>query len=217
MSTLALAPRQEGNPVRGRINAWFFDALDGHMHGMLGARKAALFAGLPLRVVELGAGTGANMRYLAPGTELVAIEPNPFMHERLARRAAEHRIALELRAESAARLPFADGSVDAIISSLVLCSVDDVHDVLAEVKRVLRPGGTFRCIEHVAAPTRGFVHAVQRLVARPWRWFFEGCHTHRRIGEAIESAGFADVALRRVDTRTLFVPVRPQIIVTATR
>jgi ubiquinone/menaquinone biosynthesis C-methylase UbiE len=217
MSTLVLDGGRAGNPLRGRINSWFFDALDDHMHAMLGAAKEALFADLPDTVVELGPGTGANLRYLRPGTKLVAIEPNPFMHERLVRRAAEHDIALDLRVQGAELLPFADASVDAVISTLVLCTVEDVDAVLAEVKRVLRPGGTFRCIEHVAAPGPGFVHHVQRLVAGPWRWFFEGCHTHRPLAEAMEAAGFSEIDLRRVDSPTLFVPVRPQIHVRATR
>ena len=217
MSTLVLERGRGGNPVRGRINSWFFDALDDHMHAMLGSAKEALFADLPDTVVEIGPGPGANLRYLRPGTRLVAIEPNPFMHERLARRAADHGITLDLRTGGAEALPLADASVDAVISTLVLCTVEDVAAVLAEVQRVLRPGGTFRCIEHVAAPEPGFVQRVQRLVEGPWRWFFEGCHTQRPLVEAIEAAGFADVDLRRVNSPTLFVPVRPQIHVRATR
>ncbi len=217
MTTLALHQARAGNPVRGRINRWFFSLLDDHMHTMLGEAKQALFADLPETVVELGSGTGANVRYLEPGTKLVAIEPNPYMHSALERTAEERGVNLEIIASGAERLPFADASVDAIISTLVLCTVDDVDAVLSEVRRVLRPGGRFLCVEHVAAPSSSWVGRVQRAVFAPWRWFFEGCHTHRDLEASIRAAGFADVAVNRVMSSTLFIPVRPQIHVRATR
>jgi ubiquinone/menaquinone biosynthesis C-methylase UbiE len=217
MTTLALHEPRAGNPVRGRINRWFFSLLDGHMHSMLGEAKHALFADLPGTVVELGAGTGANVRYLKSGTKLVAIEPNPHMHPALTRSARRRGVELEIVPCGAERLPFADASVDVVISTLVLCTVDDVDAVLAEVRRVLRPGGRFLCIEHVAAPAWTWVGRVQRAVFGPWRWFFEGCHTHRDLEVSIRASGFDDVTVERVEVSTLFVPVRPQIYVRATR
>lgn len=218
MTTIALHDKSRaGNPVRGRINRWFFSLLDDYVHSLLGDAKQALFADLPDTVVELGAGTGANVRYLRPGTRLVAVEPNPHMHPALERSARARGLDLEIVHAGAERLPFADASVDAIISTLVLCSVHDVDAVLAEVRRVLRPGGRFLCIEHVAAPASTWVGRVQRAVFRPWRWFFEGCHTHRDLEASIHAGGFEQVAVERVEARTVFVPVRPQIIVSATR
>jgi ubiquinone/menaquinone biosynthesis C-methylase UbiE len=205
------------NPVRGRINGWFFSLLDDSMHAMLGPVKTRLFAELPDTVVELGSGAGANVRYLRRGTKLVAIEPNPYMHAPLARRARARGVDLEIVAQAAERLPLPDGSVDAVLSTLVLCSVRDVDGVLAEVRRVLRPGGRFLCIEHVAAPPSSVVGRVQRAVFRPWRWFFEGCHTHRDLEAAIRAAGFGEVEVTRAVSDTLFIPIRPQIHVRATR
>jgi ubiquinone/menaquinone biosynthesis C-methylase UbiE len=217
MTTLALHEARPGNPVRGRLNRWFFSLLDGHMHSMLGEAKHSLFVDLPTTVVELGAGTGANVRYLKPGTKLIAVEPNPYMHPALARRARARGVELEILPNGAERLPFADASVDVIISTLVLCTVDDVDRALAEVRRVLRPGGRFLCIEHVAAPPSTWVGRVQRAVFGPWRWFFEGCHTHRDLEVSIRASGFDDIEVKRVEVSTLFIPVRPQIYVTATR
>jgi len=216
MTTLALHEARPGNSVRGPINRWFFSLLDGYMHAMLGEAKEALFADLPETVVELGSGTGANVRYLKPGTKLLAVEPNSHMHCALERRARAHGVALEIVPSSAERLPFPDGSVDVIISTLVLCTVDDVDAVLSEVRRVLRPGGRFLCIEHVAAPAASWVGRVQRIVFTPWRWFFEGCHTHRDLEVSIRAAGFEEITVERVEADTVFIPVRPQIHVRAT-
>ncbi len=199
------------NPVRGRINAAFFAALDSYMHWKCGARKRRLFAELPRVVVELGSGAGANFRYLAPGSKLIAIEPNPHMHPYLARNAQRRQIDLEIRGLAGEGLDLPDHSVDAILCSLVLCTVHDPARVLSEVLRVLRPGGRFLCIEHVAAPSSSFIGWLQRLVFRPWRWFFEGCHTHRDTERALRSAGFASVEVETFDLPSMFLPVRPQI------
>jgi len=92
-----------------------------------------------------------------------------------------------------------------------------VAQTLAEVKRVLRPGGRFACVEHVAAPKGSAVARVQRVLDRPWRWIFEGCDTRRDLEGAIRAAGFAHVEVERVDVDTPFVPVRPQIHAVAIR
>jgi SAM-dependent methyltransferase len=199
------------NPIRGRINAAFFAALDSYMHWKLGARKRRLFAQLPPVVVELGSGAGANFRYLAPGSKLIAIEPNPHMHPYLARNAKRRQIELEIRGLAGDGLDLPDQSADAILCSLVLCTVTDPDRVLAEILRVLRPGGRFVCMEHVAAPAESFIGRLQRLVFRPWRWFFEGCHTHRDTERTLRSAGFASVAIEAFTLESLFLPVRPQI------
>src|SRR4051794_12871552 len=133
-------PVRHPHPVRAWANAKFFDSMDWYQHRRLGARKRALFADLPPIVVELGAGAGASMRYLAPGTRLVAVEPNPHAHDALRRKAARYGIELEIRGERAESTGLATASVDAVICTLVLCTVDDQTAALAEVRRILRPG-----------------------------------------------------------------------------
>jgi ubiquinone/menaquinone biosynthesis C-methylase UbiE len=203
--------RVHPNPFRGRINAAFFSLMDWYMHWKYGARKAALFKDLPETVVELGAGAGANFRYLRPGTRVIAVEPNDYFHASLSRSARRWGIELEIRTTGAEALDLADASVDAVISSLVLCTVADPQRVVAEVMRVLRPGGRLVCIEHVAAPAGSFLGRLQRWLFRPWRWFFEGCHTHRDTASTLLRAGFDEVAVQPFTWRSVFLPVRTQI------
>ncbi len=184
--------------------------MDWYLHRRLGTRKRELFADLPREVVELGAGAGASMRYLSPGSRLVAIEPNPHTHEALRRKAAHHGVELEVREESAEAIGLPTASVDAVICTLVLCTVDDPAAALAEVQRILRPGGRFVFIEHVrSAP--GPLRAMQRVLQRPWRYTFDGCHLDRDTQGTIEAAGFADVRVERFRLGGAFVPVWPQI------
>lgn len=181
------------NPIRGRFNAWFFQALDGYMHWKYREIKLRLFQQLPGTVVELGPGSGANLRYLPRGIRLIAVEPNVHMHVALRRRAAERGIELDLRGLRGEELDIPTGSVDFVFSSLVLCSVDRPEQVIAEVRRILRPGGRFVCVEHVMAPEGSAIHAIQRLIRRPWKWLFEGCELCRDTGVTLRSSGFARV------------------------
>jgi SAM-dependent methyltransferase len=199
------------NPVRGRFNAWFFSALDGYMHRKYATIKSGLFASAPPVVVELGPGSGANLRYLQAGTRLIAIEPNLQMHDLLRRRAKQRGIDLDLRGLAGENLDLPSASVDFVFSSLVLCSVDRPGQVLAEVRRVLRPGGRFACVEHVAAPIGSRIYGLQRIIKRPWKWVFEGCDLCRDTGSTLRSAGFAKVDVQSLVLPTIFVPIRHQI------
>jgi ubiquinone/menaquinone biosynthesis C-methylase UbiE len=173
--------------------------------------KRRLLADAPPVLMELGAGAGANMRYLARGTRLVAIEPNRHFHPRLRRRAARHGIELDLRGLAGESLDLPDASVDFAFCSLVLCSVADPRRVLAEVLRVLRPGGRFACVERDAAPAGSGLAAVQRGVARPWKWLFEGCDVCRDTAATLHAAGFSRVDVQPLVLPTVFVPIRSQI------
>ena len=110
-----------------------------------------------------------------------------------------------------------DASVEAVICSLVLCSVAEQSAALAEVRRVLTPGGRFICIEHVASPPDTLVGRIQRLDLRPWKWFFEGCHTHPDTSAALAHAGFRRVEIQPFTVATAFVPIRPQIAAVCTK
>lgn len=202
------------NPVRGRLNAWFFAALDGYMHRKYAGIKSRLFERVPPVVVELGPGSGANLRYLPRGTRLIAIEPNRHMHPGLRRRADRLGIELDLRGLAGESLDLPSASVDFVFSSLVLCSVGDPKQVIAEVRRVLRPGGRFVCVEHVAAPDGSAMLGLQRTIKRPWRWVFEGCDLCRDTGATLQSSGFSQVDVRPFVLPTIFVPIRHQITAT---
>lgn len=205
------------HPVRGPLNALFFTALDGYVDRLLRPLKQVLFRDLPATVLELGPGVGANLRYLPTGSRLIAVEPNPAMHARLRARAARADIELELHPTVAERIDLPDGSVDAVISSLVLCTVPDPAGALSEVLRVLRPGGRYAFLEHVGAPGGTALRGLQRAVRRPWGWFFEGCSCERDLRSVIEAAGFDRAEITDHRMPGPFLPAAPQISGVATK
>lgn len=199
------------NPLRGRFNAWFLAALDGYMHWKYADIKSGLFQQAPATVVELGPGPGANLRYLPAGTRLIAIEPNRHMHSLLQRRAKRFGIELDLRGLAGEQLDLPSESVDFVFGSLVLCTVENPQQVLAEVRRVLKPGGQFVCVEHVHAPAGSANQRLQRAIRRPWKWMFEGCDLCRDTGTTLRSAGFSKVEVKPLVLPTMFIPIRHQI------
>ncbi len=199
------------NPVRGRLNAAFFSVLDGYLNSFVTERKQALFAGLPDEVVEIGPGVGANLRYLRPGTRLIAVEPNPFMHAALVRRAEKRGVEVAIRDVVGERIDLPDASAEAVISSLLLCTVEDPAAVVGEVRRVLRPGGRYAFVEHVGARPGSRLRALQHLVHRPWAWFFEGCSCERDLAGVIRAAGFASTEIEDYTLHSPFLPANTQI------
>lgn len=204
-------PEFEPHAGRGRFNAALFKVMDGYIDWHLRDQKSRVFADLPRTVVELGSGVGANLRYLPRGGRLVAVEPNPHMHAMLAHAAARHGVELEIRDVVGERMDLPDASADAVISSLVLCTVSDPAQVLAEVRRVLRPGGRFSFLEHVAAREGTVTRGMQRLVRRPWAWVFEGCSCERDLETVLESSGFAEVHTDSYRIHSPLVPFNTQI------
>jgi ubiquinone/menaquinone biosynthesis C-methylase UbiE len=149
----------------------------GERRGMR-ARRAALLAGAEGRVLEIGAGTGLNLPHYPPAARLTLTEPVAPMRRRLQERVrAAGRPADVVDAEAEA-LPFADGAFDVVVSTLVLCTVDDPHGALREIRRVLRPGGQLVFIEHVRAPGAGRAWWQDRLAA-PWAAVAGGCRCNR--------------------------------------
>lgn len=199
------------NPVRGRFNAWLLAALDGYMHSKYAEIKSRLLRGAPPVVVELGPGPGTTLRYLPRGTTLIAIEPNRHMHPLLRRQAKRYGIELDLRGLAGEQLDLPAASVDFVFSSLVLCTVGSPKQVISEVRRVLRPGGRFACVEHVEAPPDSSIRRMQHLVRRPWRWLFEGCDLCRDTGGTLRSSGFRRVEVQPFVLPTMFIPIRHQI------
>lgn len=200
------------HPIRGRLNALILRALDDYMDRKYAGIKSPILSAAPLAVVELGPGAGANLRYLRRGTRLTAIEPNVRFHPMLRQRASERGIELDLRTLAGEAIDLPSESVDFVFSSLVLCSVRDPVQVLSEVKRVLKPGGRYACVEHVAAPRGSREDALQRAIRRPWRYLFEGCDLCRDLGGSVERAGFSQAAVRRFVLPTGFAPIRHQIV-----
>ena len=159
----------------------------------LADRRRALLARASDRVLELGAGTGLNLpHYSDQVTELILAEPDPHMAKRLrARLAAEGASAgrAEVIEAPAEELPFDDGNFDAVVSTLVFCTVDDPVRALAEARRVLIGGGSLLFLEHVRSDSRLRGWFQDRL-ERPWGFFAGGCHPNRDTTAAIADAGF---------------------------
>ncbi len=205
----------DDHPGRGRFNSAFFWVMGGYLDRLMRRHKSAAFADLPSTVVELGAGVGANLRYLPAGAHLIAVEPNPYMHARLRRAARSRSVDLEIRSVVGEQIDLPDASTDAVISSLVLCSVRDPEAVLAEVRRILRPGGRFCFAEHVAAKPGTPTRWTQRTLRRPWAWIFEGCSCERELASVIRSAGFTTVDLSDYRIRPPFLPFNTHVAGTA--
>jgi SAM-dependent methyltransferase len=145
------------------------------------------------RVLEVGAGTGFNFPYYAPGSEVVATEPDPHMLRRAEARARARGI--DLRAAPAEHLSFPDASFDTVVATGVLCAVDDPVRALSEIHRVLRPGGTLRFSEHVRGK-RPLRRAMQRTLD-PIHYRLFRCHIGRDTLRHLSEAGFAIEELDR--------------------
>jgi SAM-dependent methyltransferase len=208
-------PEFEVHWARGRFNAMFFGVMGPYLNWNLRTQKRRVFDQLPQRVVEIGPGVGANLRFFPADATLVAIEPNPHMHRRLKAAARRKGIHLELHDNVGERIDLADHSVDTVITSLVLCSVNDPAHVLSEIRRILRPGGRYSFVEHVAAPTRTATHLLQRVLRRPWGWTFEGCSCERDLETTIRAAGFSAVVIEPYRLHTPFIPFNTHIAGTA--
>ena len=142
------------------------------------------------RVVEIGAGTGLTFPHYPPTVEsVVAVEPDPYRRAMAARAARGARVPIVVVSAVAEALPIADDAVDAAVSSLALCSVSDVARALAELRRVLRPLGELRFLEHVIAE-RGPLRMLQRVAAPVYSRMPDGCHIARDTLASIARAGF---------------------------
>jgi ubiquinone/menaquinone biosynthesis C-methylase UbiE len=155
------------------------------------AHRDRLLSAIRGRVVEVGAGNGLNFAHYPDSvSEVVAVEPEPYLRERAEQEAANAPVAVRVVPGVADALPLEDGSFDAGVASLVLCTVPDQERALAELYRVIRPGGELRFYEHVRShgPLTGRVQQAADLI---WPHVAGGCHMARDTASAIERAGFA--------------------------
>lgn len=194
------------HPLFARFWARMSVAAD-HRAGVA-AHREELLAGLRGEVVEIGAGNGLNFaRYPAGVARVLAVEPERTLRDAALTAAARAQVPVRVVPGTAEALPAGDGEFDAAVASLVLCTVRDLPRSLAELHRVLRPGGELRFFEHGLAPTPGAAR-VQRVVdATVWPRLFGGCHTARDTLAAIEAAGFELGAYRRLRVPAGGVPL----------
>lgn len=156
------------------------------------------------RVLEVGVGVGSNWTYLTGDVEYLGIEPNEAMLERALKHAREEGRSMDLRPIDVQAMPFPDASFDAVIATLTFCSVPDPAAGLREIRRVLKPGGEFRFLEHVRARRR-LGARLQSLVKPVTRRFGGGCEWDRDTIAAIHGAGFDMADVRH--GRLAFLPI----------
>ena len=175
--------------ARKRLFAWVYARAEGRLRRQSAALRAGLVGDLEGQVLEIGCGTGANFAHYPAATHVTATDYN----EHMLRRAAEERgnaaATIELRQADIEALPFDDDSFDSVVSTLVLCSVPDEALALAEIRRVLKPGGALRLFEHVRSDRR-WVARMQRVGTPAWSFVADGCHLNRDTAAAVVSAGF---------------------------
>jgi ubiquinone/menaquinone biosynthesis C-methylase UbiE len=175
-----------------------------------------LFSKVAGTVVEIGPGTGANLRYLTGGkVRWTGVEPNPFMEGYLRKEAARLGIPIEVRVGTAEHLPMPDASADAVISTLVLCSTADQEQAVKEILRVLKPGGRLIFVEHVAAPAGTRLRTLQDVVTPVWKQLGDGCRPNRETWVPLERAGFAKLDYQRIEIPGIVVT--PHILGEATK
>jgi len=202
---------------RQRFFTWLMTRLAARYDEQLGSQKRALLGGLEGTVLEIGPGTGPSLSFLPPEVRWIGIEPNGAMRRELKREAERLGRTIELSHGFAHDTGLADRSVDAVISSLVLCSVRNVEATLAELHRVLRPGGQLIFLEHVAAPAGTWLRRAQGVCSPAWRSFFDNCHPDRETAEAITAAGFVDIEVDRFAGPVPIFLVRPHVMGVARR
>jgi ubiquinone/menaquinone biosynthesis C-methylase UbiE len=182
--------------------------------------RRRLLDGLSGRVLELGAGSGLNFaHYPFAVTEVIAVEPEPTLRAAAMEAAATAPVSVSFRDGNADTLPLAAAEVDAAVASLVLCSVPDQARALAELHRVVRPGGQLRFYEHVIARCQP-MRTVLQLADRSGLWpaIAGGCHPARDTGAAIEAAGFEIEQCERFGFRaSALEPSVPHILGVARR
>jgi ubiquinone/menaquinone biosynthesis C-methylase UbiE len=174
-----------------RIMAMVYDPFLwlGEIAGMR-RRRRTLVAQARGLVLEIGAGTGLNVAHYPDAVdELILTEPEPGMRRQIARRLERQASVARVIAAPAERLPMADSSVDTVVATLVLCTVDDPENALREIARVLRPEGQLLFIEHIRASSR-FLAACQDRLLKPWRGFAGGCVCNRPTLELMRACGF---------------------------
>ncbi|KAK3595248.1 hypothetical protein CHS0354_010855 [Potamilus streckersoni] len=210
-----------------RLFAWTLNRFMTKINKILRKEKETVFRhldslceklGHPLTVLEVGSGPATNFDYYPRRTEIVCLEPNPYFKSYIEQNAHKHKnISLSRVVQGfAERMDYLeDSSFDAVVCTLVMCSVRDPRQALDEVKRVLKPGGIFIFVEHVAAREGSFVNKIQKMMNPVWKTLCDGCNLTRNTAKYIQNAGFSDVNIVNFQLqwgfRLLTLFIRPSI------
>ncbi|XP_005986258.1 methyltransferase-like protein 7A [Latimeria chalumnae] len=168
-----------------------------------------------LTLLEIGCGTGANFSFFPQGCKVICVDPNPNFKKYLEKSLKENEHLkfeqfLVASGEDLKGVP--DGSVDVVVCTLVLCSVLNVQGVLQEVIRVLKPGGAFYFLEHVASEPNSWTYFFQHVCQPAWSIFGDGCYLTREIWKDLEKANFSDLKLRHIQASVNNNLIRSHIV-----
>ena len=156
------------------------------------------------RVLEIGAGTGANLSFYPLNISLTLLDKNPFMVKKLVKKTQPFDVDVEIILDNAENLPFPNNSFDSVVVTLVLCMVDDVNSILDEIYRVLKPGGKFYFYEHIRS-SHQIRSKVENCLNPIWRCMSTGCNLNRNTNEMIMNHKFSDSKIKTTDLQ-LWVP-----------
>ncbi|EDX83611.1 methyltransferase, UbiE/COQ5 family [Synechococcus sp. PCC 7335] len=156
--------------------------------------KRSLLANLQGTVLEIGPGAGANLAYYPTDIHWIGVEPNLFMHSYLRQEAQQRGLHhVDIHGGAAESLPVETAAIDTVVSTHVLCSVDHLDTVLQEIQRILKPGGHFIFLEHVAAENGSWTRRIQDKITPFWKTLFDNCHPNRETQKMLVKAGFSSV------------------------
>jgi ubiquinone/menaquinone biosynthesis C-methylase UbiE len=184
--------------LRRRLFAAVYDRCSSGEEAVLAPIRQRIVGQAHGDVLEIGAGTGVDLAFYAPDARLTVFEANPWMAARLKQKAASRGREVRVDMASGPDLPYADAQFDSVVVTMVLCSVTRPAHVLAEIRRVLRPGGSLYFLEHVAAPDER-VRRWQRRLNPLQRFLADGCELDRDTASTIRDAGFAAVDMEVLD------------------
>jgi ubiquinone/menaquinone biosynthesis C-methylase UbiE len=206
--------------MKRRVSHPIFSAVYRHLQApnertWLGPCRAELLGPLEGDVLEIGAGDGANVRYYRRARHVTFAEPDAAMRKRLEKHVGKAVVPTSIVDAPAESLPFDAGSFDVVVSALVLCTVADLDETLAEVKRVLRPGGKLAFIEHVRKA--GDEGRWQDRLRPAWSFFLGGCQLNRDSIAAIERAGFVCERLSALRPKEALGIIQPIMVGVASR
>ncbi|XP_069828333.1 thiol S-methyltransferase TMT1A-like [Dendropsophus ebraccatus] len=210
------------DPIAKRFMPYLMERITKNINKHMGEHKKELFRTLSdfkgpsgeLKVLELGCGTGANFPFYPSGCKVTCVDPNPNFKTFLSKSLAEndHVHFQEFLVAPGENMPqVATGSMDVVICTLVLCSVENIDDILTEIHRVLRPGGAYYFFEHVAADPSSWNYFFQIILDPTWKHIGDGCKLTKETWKYLERAKFSDVKYKHVLAPFKWSPVRPHI------